>query len=524
MPRYYKLFDIPSLEKIDGRILLFGSGVRGRRIANLLEQFSLPYFFVDQKNKESDIQENKFVPINAILPEDYVFLTADTLKEMEIEENVLLKKGLINYFYFDSALDSLDCNLKCYFCIVSIYGAKMFSSIVRLEQEFRDMKKKYEEINVYLMWSSRVGELIYRFETMQLALLPKEGQYNVIIPYTDGKAGIANVRLMNIFSRYLNIVQEEDSEFWEYVTLYHASELNFERADLYDHYKDTRNYLWEIPYVERIHLNEAEVDEAEKKYRQLHIPGEFVCIHARDSVYLENVYKSDIYKYHNYRDFSINSFDKLVGYLEDNGITVVRVGNGGKEKYSHPNVIDFAMDCYDELLDLYLNSKCKYFIGTDSGALLIPKMFARNVIIINIVSLVAAFFEEVKSGKEIYIPKLLYSRSHGRYITIAEFLEISILRQTPQWKKEWEDDIVYMEDTEEDILDTYIEADKRFCGTWKDDERGLELQQKYTDVLDAFKKKYSKSCFYHDRDITDCLIPYTISTTFLKKHTFLVEN
>lgn len=523
---YFKLPDLSYLGIINGRILLYGTGKRGKKIVNLLSQLGLSCLFIGAEECKLT-SENEFVALDSINSNDVVFLTCDDLKEQKAAEDELIKRKIDHYYYFDQSLYALDCNLQWYQDLVSCYGEKEFENVERMEQEFQKMKRTYESISVYRMWSSRVGEMIYRFEIMMLALPSDEKQYNIIIPYSDNVEGIANKRLMNIFSRYLNIVREDESAFWEYVFLFHASELDGEKADYYDGYKEMGGYLRKRPYVPFIQFSDEEEQGAKEKLKKLQIKNEFVCIHARDSFYLNHQYHdNNRNSYHDYRDFSIQAYRKLADYLYKKGIMVVRMGVGGNEKFNHPNVIDFAMESYDELLDLYLNSQCKYYIGTYTGATVIPKMFAKRLIYINTTSLIYRFDVDVVSGEEIYAPKLMYSKTLRRCLSLIEMMEFELMKIFIPYEKAKEDervkDIVYIDNTEDEILNVYIEADKRYRGVWEDDDMEIKLQRDYANELDEFKKNHP--VIYADIDVEYCLIPHTISSTFLKAHSFLVET
>ena len=506
------------------RIVLYGAGYRGKIIAKNLEQFGFDFVFTDQNQNKlmKDMGYYKFAPIDELSSDDYIFVTPDNSVIQKEIEDALTERGIYNCYY-------LDCDWSLYDAVVSCFGEKEYGDIGMLEQQYSDLKKKYNNINIYLMWSCRVGELIYRFGIMRLALPADEDQYNLVVPYTVCGGDIANKRLMSIFSRYLNKIRDENSAFWRYVFLWHSTELNREKADYYDKYMEKELFLYKEPYVEKVSLNREETEEAQIKFRKLQIKNEFVCIHARDSYYLGHQYNVDesVFGYHDYRDFSINKYNKLAKYLSERNITVIRVGKGGNEKCNNPNIVDFAMDAYDELLDLYLNAKCKYYISTDTGAMLIPRLFARNTILINITSFIAAFFVQWRGGDEIFIPKLYYSKRQGRYLSIEEILifdwEKTMIPPEKWGTSELIQDSVYIENTETDILETYIEADRRFCGEWEDDERGKELQRAYLNILKEFKKSHPIFPLY-TRNIDECLIPYTISSTFLKKYSFLVEG
>ena len=516
------------ITKNPSRIILYGAGLHGEMITRALKKYGFRVSaFVDQceavilkKSSEYD-----FITLNELMENDYVIVTPeDVNSQREIE--ALLRKYHINDFYY------FDCNWKCYESLIACFGEeKKYNTIEEFEQEYKKFRQIQNDICVYMMWSTRVGELIYRFMVMKEAFRKDANFYSIIIPKVElnADATLANQRLMDIFGRYLNIVNKDNSEFWKNVFLWHGSEINTANSYYYDSYQEKKISIWNSNYESKIELTKEELEEAERKCEKLGIKGEFVCIHARDPYYLEHQYNypTGFFNYHNYRDFSIHNFNKLANYLETKHTSVIRVGKGGKEKYFHRNVVDFAVDTYDELLDLYLNSKCKYYIGTLTGAANIPRLFCTKMITVNVADLVTSSFTIPFEKDEIFISKLYFSKSKNRYLSIKEMLYLALKKYSiprdDRPKSKMIQDIVYIENTEEDILNTFIEADQRFRGIWIEDEEGTQLQNAYLKVIEEFCQE-NPFFTYYKRDIRECIMPILMSTTFLKQHLFLIEE
>ena len=99
------------------------------------------------------------------------------------------------------------------------------------------------------------------------------------------------------------------------------------------------------------HLNftHEEEERGQKLLKQLGIPpgSNWICIHNRDSAYLDQVLPSQ-WAYHDYRDFSIQSMVSAADELTKRGYYVIRIGSIQSEKLSTPNqmIIDYSSSKY----------------------------------------------------------------------------------------------------------------------------------------------------------------------------------
>lgn len=529
-----KLFSPASFKneyiKKNGRIILYGAGKRGKVIADLFNQFDFKITAFIDKNPENELKKNneyKFISLSELKKNDHVFITPENFDVQKEIELILQDYQISNYYYFD-------CNWRWYDLLEANFedDENKYTNVEEFEKEYKSFRQIYETVNIYTMWATRIGELVYRFQIMHLALNKNSNQYDLIIPDTQPGSGaaVANQRLMDMFGRYLNIINNKNSSFWKLVFLWHASELSSKKVDYYDSYCEKQISLWKQPYANTINFTKMELNEAKSKFKRLKIEQEFVCIHARDSYYLEHQFNYDkkFWNYHNYRDFSISKYNKLVDYLEQKNITSVRVGRNVKEKYNNKNVIDFPINYYDELLDIYLSANCKYYISTMTGVINMAHLFSRKTIIINVSEMVLSTFTLNWRKDEIFITKLYYSKSRKRFMTIKEMLNFDFKKlqiEPAEWlSNSMITDIIYIENTEDDILDAYIEAEQRFEKKWQDDEEEKKLQQKYSEIIKKFCKENPFCGKFHNRPIEECIMPINISSTFLKKNRFLVEG
>ena len=116
----------------------------------------------------------------------------------------------------------------------------------------------------------------------------------------------------------------------------------------------------------------------------------FVCLHVRDSAYLNNLYNSStMADIHKYRNSDIQNYILGIKALVDRGYYVIRMGAIVNEalNFNHPNFIDYAANGGSEFMDVYLGNKCHFCITTGSGWDSIPEMFRRPMVYVNMLPL-----------------------------------------------------------------------------------------------------------------------------------------
>ncbi len=139
---------------------------------------------------------------------------------------------------------------------------------------------------------------------------------------------------------------------------------------LYTDAKQKRNYYW----------TEAEVVRGNSALSQMGISQNdwFICFHCRDSSYLKKMLPETDWNYHNVRDSSIHSYLKAAKYIVEKGGSAIRMGAIVEDKLPEdldPRIIDYANRHRNDFLDLYLPSKCKFFLGSNSGLFAVPATF-----------------------------------------------------------------------------------------------------------------------------------------------------
>ena len=222
------------------------------------------------------------------------------------------------------------------------------------------------------------------------------------------------------------------------------------------------------PYEEKFGSTELE---------KLGIPAgsSFICFHARDPAYLDTVNSEIDWKYHDYRNSSIQNYVLAAEKMTQRGCYAVRVGFIVKERIKSLNqkVFDYAYNgMRTDFLDIYLSAKCRFFLCSDGGISAPPEIFKRPMVYVNwpIIQNVSVY---VSRGLIIF--KKFFLKSENRYMSFSEIMKLEFGgSDTNEIFSKLNLNLI--ENTPEEILDVTIEMDERLNGTWVSCEEDEELQ------------------------------------------------
>ena len=208
----------------------------------------------------------------------------------------------------------------------------------------------------------------------------------------------------------------------------------------------------------------------------------FVCLLVRDDGYLasnKTGYHQPIdWEYHDYRDSDIANYVQMVESLVYLGYWVLRMGKVMLKPFpfKHHKVIDYAFDeSKNDLLDIWLFSKCYFVISTGSGPDSISGVYRRPRVFVN--SLVTCHIHSWANN--IWVPKHLIWKKSGKYLTLREHLKHNYLA-TEGYEKAG---ILIEELTSQEITDEVLQQEQRLSGSWIDTKEDLERQQKFWEIF-----------------------------------------
>jgi len=224
--------------------------------------------------------------------------------------------------------------------------------------------------------------------------------------------------------------------------------------------------------------------------RQLGVPEgtQFVCFHARDSAYgdsLPQAPNSSIKLPPRSQDFRNCSILDQVPALEEmarRGYYSIRMGAVVKEPLglAGPQIIDYAFNGRTDLLDLYLASKCRFFVCASSGIDKLPMLFRRPCVHVNYVPL-----RKIPNWRsnDLSILKKLWLTAEQRYLTFQEIIdsELGWAEFGPQYDQLG---IELVDNTPEEITAAVTEMDDRLAGTWQTTQEDEDLQSRFWSLLE----------------------------------------
>lgn len=383
------------------------------------------------------------------------------------------------------------------------------------EQLYQNIIKKYKEIRVHRLWSTRVGEYVPRF-LIAVEDAEKNEKRGILDIFVLSDCVHHNARLSEIMGRSITIVDENNMDVWEYVLIRFP---NVKIAKCWRDYERRNDDRWLNPADTIKYFKLTEEEEKEGKHKKelmgLYNNTSYVCISNRDSLYLEVVEPEYDCSYHNYRDSDINLCSLAAEYLAGQGIMTVRMGRHVQREVSFGNCIDYASKYYDELMDIVLHRDCKFYVGDGNGLYLLPMALNRLVALKNMTTVFAAGYGAMpQSEKNIMIFKKYYSKAENRFLSIREMIQVDIQANydSHNYAKM---QIEVVENSEEEILDLVVEMNARLDGQWIETPEDIELQKKYQDIFWEWVKEANlkKNAVWRGR----------VGAMFLRKNRFLLD-
>lgn len=179
-------------------------------------------------------------------------------------------------------------------------------------------------------------------------------------------------------------------------------------------------YKWKQQYHQYVppRLAEKKHRAAEQLRVQMGVPLSdwFVCLHVRES------------GFHSWdtpagpRNASIQNYVEGIRTITDAGGWIVRLGDASMTPLPPmERVIDYPHTRFkSELMDIYLISECRVYIGTNSGPFDVAALLRRPTILVNLTEWALTF--PMRRG-DLAITKHIFSHSRDRFLSLKEMLE-----------------------------------------------------------------------------------------------------
>jgi putative glycosyltransferase (TIGR04372 family) len=332
---------------------------------------------------------------------------------------------------FDSGRPSIDENLLGANCLYQGLGrlGDAITLLGRANEQDWDEAQRLGLANlpyrvVDSVWARHFGHLALIDYAIKLGILEGRSREDTIL-YLPPGSPIANPFLLQEIARELWLVKN-------------SADLPFSAAavqplhyDLFaprlpDH--TTRHYWqvagetyarWHLEHRSPLFSLAAHVDALGRQVLQsIGVPNEawFVALHVR-----EGRWAGDNAGMNAVRNSDISSYFPAIREVTNRGGWVVRMGDPGMRPLPKmANVIDYCHSVVRaDWMDVYLLSRCRFLIGTNSGPAFVPAIYGVPSVLTNWWPIA----ERPWQPFDIFIPKMLRRLSDGHYLTMSEMLK-----------------------------------------------------------------------------------------------------
>jgi putative glycosyltransferase (TIGR04372 family) len=281
-----------------------------------------------------------------------------------------------------------------------------------------------------------------------------------------------------------------------------------------------RNYI----EGEYITFTEEEINYCNYILKKLNIPldKKWICIHNRDDEYMNAKFKigSIVNKKQSIRNFAVEDLVSCSFELTKSDYYVIRIGSIQKSilKSNNDKIIDYSHCNYkSDLLDIFLLSKCYFYLGSDSGIANVAVISNKYIGFINQTHFINfSFFVR----NRICIYKKFYSKKLKRPLSIKEIFKKRL--HTLTYIDEIQSaDIELIDNTNNEINELSKEILSRLNNTWKYTEEEEALHKKFKNLL--------KEIFSEGKNLANCsseIIDYEnmiMGNFYLKNNLYLLD-
>ncbi len=232
----------------------------------------------------------------------------------------------------------------------------------------------------------------------------------------------------------------------------------------------------------------------------------FVCVHSRDSIYLQQTNHTGDWGYHDYRDCSILNYLPAMREITKRGGYVLRMGSHVSEALGDtgdPRIIDYACRFRSDFMDIFASAKCRFFLGSTAGLFNVAWVFNVPIAHANMTPLSVLPFRK----EDLFIPKLLHRKADGGLLPLNEAFDAGFFEPeraglfTSGFYRD--QGLEFVENSDDEILALTREMFDKLENTPADPSAAGRQQ--------AFKAKY----YGH---IDDAELVGDVSSYFLDKH------
>ena len=244
----------------------------------------------------------------------------------------------------------------------------------------------------------------------------------------------------------------------------------------------------------------------------------FICFGIREATYYSKTKADD-------KDSGINTFHrnpdpknyiKFIDYFCNKSISIVRAGVSAQHNYKNqPGYFDYCNSNYrNDFLDFYLQANSKFVVAGACGLHLISAALNKPSVETDTYMLWGG-----RQKFDLFIPRLIINNKTKKILSFKEMMDLG---QKYLYEENCiKDDVSFIPNTPEEILDVCIEMNNRLDGTWIDKDDDLERQLKFKKLFPPKPSSFMKAeQFFYKKNVKPA---GNIGSSFLKKYQYLLK-
>ena len=248
--------------------------------------------------------------------------------------------------------------------------------------------------------------------------------------------------------------------------------------------------------INEINISKCNISLSEEKkttcrailYKENIFGKKIVCLHVRDGGY-----KKD-HERKSYRNSNILNYTELINYLIKKNYFVIRMGDKSSIKYNFSNnfFLDYAhSNINSRLMDIFLISECKFFVGTQSGILDLAYMFNKPVLTTNMCEMYCSYPRKINDRG---VFKKIKIKKTGQSLSLKDYIKMDYSKHNPEIEQK---DFFYVENTPKELYESIVEFENLYCSA----KFSLSHSQNEINKLikDTFRDKYYSNLLKTDK-------------------------
>jgi putative glycosyltransferase (TIGR04372 family) len=157
------------------------------------------------------------------------------------------------------------------------------------------------------------------------------------------------------------------------------------------------------------------------------VEKKWVCILARDNQYLKETQPELNWDYNSYRNSDIDTYKLAAEFLTERSILVFRMGSNVEKNFTIEKnnlIIDYANCSWrSEKLDIYLATKCLFFISTATGLDSVPVATRSPLLWVNLAQPLHVYRSKENFK---FITKYFYLSENKKHLTPKDYYELGL--------------------------------------------------------------------------------------------------